>query len=89
VYLDVRPTLELDAVGKFRGCVNIPIMDARWVWDAEQGKKVVEKEDNLEFIAQVGPPPPWLEAPPPLAPLWSTGVDARRAAAAIFSGSEP
>lgn len=53
MYLDVRPTLELDAVGKFRGCVNIPIMDARWVWDAAQGKKVVQKEDNLEFIAQV------------------------------------
>ena len=52
-YLDVRPALELDAVGKFKGCVNIPVVNATWKWDAEQGKKVAEKEDNLDFIAQV------------------------------------
>ncbi|EFN55379.1 hypothetical protein CHLNCDRAFT_134453 [Chlorella variabilis] len=52
-YLDVRPALELDAVGKFKGCVNIPVVNATWKWDAEQGKKVAEKEDNLDFIAQI------------------------------------
>jgi hypothetical protein len=84
VYLDVRPTLELDAVGKFRGCVNIPIMDARWVWDAEQGKKVVEKEDNLEFIAQVGPPPPRGVGPPPGGPRWGTGGGSGTAGGGVF-----
>ena len=51
-YLDVRPALELE-VGKVRGCINIPIMHARRVWDSEKGRKALKKEENLEFVQQV------------------------------------
>ena len=53
VYLDVRPSLELEEVGQVRGCVNIPIMHARRVWNSQEGKKALQKEDNLEFVQQV------------------------------------
>ena len=49
----MRPTLELEEVGKVKGSVNIPIKLATRRWDAEQGKKVVQKEDNPDFVAQV------------------------------------
>ncbi|KAI3428514.1 hypothetical protein D9Q98_007337 [Chlorella vulgaris] len=53
VYLDVRPELERDAVGKAKGSINIPICNAKWVWNAEEGKKKMQKEDNELFIQQV------------------------------------
>ena len=43
VYLDVRPPLELDEVGKVRGSVNIPIMRSQRKWSPEEQKKVVKK----------------------------------------------
>ena len=52
-YLDVRPALELEEAGKVRDCVNIPIVNATRKWDAKEQKKVVRKEDNPNFIAQV------------------------------------
>lgn len=54
MYLDVRPELERDAVGKAKGSINIPICNAKWVWNAEEGKKKMQKEDNELFIQQVG-----------------------------------
>ena len=51
-YLDVRPSVECDEVGKVREAVNIGIMNATRKWDSEQGKKVVKKEDNPNFVAQ-------------------------------------
>lgn len=55
IYLDVRPELELDAVGKVKGCMNVPFINAKWKYDPEQNKKVVVKEDpNPEaFIAAI------------------------------------
>lgn len=52
-YVDVRPDLELDTVGKLKFAVNIPLMNAKRVWSAEEGKKVVIKEDNPDFVKQV------------------------------------
>ena len=52
-YLDVRPEIELDATGKVKGCVNVPIVNAKWRYDPEQKKKVVDKADNDQFVAQV------------------------------------
>lgn len=43
VYLDVRPPLELDEVGKVRGSVNVPIMFSQRKWSPEEQKKVVKK----------------------------------------------
>ena len=52
-YLDVRSTLETEDVGKVRVAVNVPFVNATKKWDSEQGKKVVKKEDNLDFVKQV------------------------------------
>jgi rhodanese-related sulfurtransferase len=52
-YLDVRPALELDEVGKYKGCVNISPYKSKRVFDAEANKKVVVREENPDFIAQV------------------------------------
>ena len=49
----MRPSLELEEVGKVKGCVNIPIMHAKRKYSSEQQKKVLEKEDNPDFVAQV------------------------------------
>lgn len=62
-YLDVRPDIELDAVGKVKGSINVPIINARWKFDPEQNKKVVEKEDNDKFIEQVKKKIPNTETP--------------------------
>jgi hypothetical protein len=40
-------------VGRFKNSVNIPLVNAKWVYNAEEGKKVVQKEDNEQFLAQV------------------------------------
>lgn len=53
VYLDVRPALELEEVGKVRGCINIPIVHARRVWNSQEGKKALTKEENPDFVRQV------------------------------------
>lgn len=53
VYLDVRPTLECEEVGKVKGSVNIPLWNSRRVWDAQANAKVVHKEENPDFINQV------------------------------------
>jgi hypothetical protein len=52
-YLDVRSSLEVDEVGKVKDSVNIPWVICTRVWDAQEQKKVIKKEDNTEFIAQV------------------------------------
>ena len=52
-YLDVRPRLEYEEAGRVKGSVNIPIMNARRVWDPEQKKKVIEREENPNFSEQV------------------------------------
>lgn len=41
-------------VGKWRGCINVPLINSSWKYNAETRKKEVVKEDNLDFIAQVG-----------------------------------
>ena len=40
-------------VGKQRGCVNIPWMHAKRVYSPEERKKVVQKEENPDWVAQV------------------------------------
>jgi hypothetical protein len=52
-YLDVRSALEVDEVGKVRDSVNIPWVLCSRVWDPQEQKKVIKKEDNPDFIAQV------------------------------------
>ncbi|BDA51186.1 probable thiosulfate sulfurtransferase 16, chloroplastic [Coccomyxa sp. Obi] len=52
-YLDVRPALELEEVGKVKGCVNVPMMHAKRVYDPKENKKVVQKEENPDWIEQV------------------------------------
>ena len=52
-YLDVRPRLEYEEAGRVKGSVNIPIMNARRVWDPELKKKVIQREDNEKFSEQV------------------------------------
>lgn len=52
-YLDVRPSIEVEDVGKVKNSVNVPIVNATKKWDSEQQKKVVKKEDNPNFVAQV------------------------------------
>jgi rhodanese-related sulfurtransferase len=63
-YLDVRPELELDATGKVKGCINVPVFLSKWKFDPEQNKKVVEKlGPNENFIQQVKKKIPNLETP--------------------------
>ncbi|KAK9816815.1 hypothetical protein WJX72_005336 [[Myrmecia] bisecta] len=52
-YLDVRPALEYEEVGRVKGSVNIPIKISKRVWNSEQKKKVIEKSDNENFVEQV------------------------------------
>lgn len=53
VWLDVRSELERDEVGKVKGSVNVPFVNLSRVYDASQGKKVVKKTPNPNFLAQV------------------------------------
>lgn len=62
-YLDVRPALELEAAGKFKGCVNVPLVNAKWRYDPELKKKVLEKEDNPQFMDLIKKKFPNLEHP--------------------------
>lgn len=52
-YLDVRPALELEEVGKVKGCVNIPIVNSKWKYNPEERKKEIVKEDNANFLEMV------------------------------------
>ncbi len=52
-YLDVRTAVEYDEVGKVKGSVSIPMKKSKKVFDPEQNKKVVIKEDNPDWIEQV------------------------------------
>lgn len=52
-YLDVRPKVECEDLGKVRGCVNIPIVNSVRKYNAEQGKKVSTTSTNDNFIADV------------------------------------
>lgn len=52
-YLDVRPALELEEIGKVKGCVNVPKMLAKRVYDPKENKKVVKKEENPDWLEQV------------------------------------
>ena len=56
-YLDVRPTLEYEEVGRVKGSVNIPMVNLKRVYDPEQKKKVMQKEENDTFIDKVSQPP--------------------------------
>ena len=53
-YLDVRPSPELDAVGKVKGSVNVPIMNGTFKYNPELRKKELIKEDNPDFVRMVG-----------------------------------
>jgi rhodanese-related sulfurtransferase len=52
-YLDVRPALENEDIGKVKGSVNIPIVNSTRKYDPEQKKKVTNKTPNDKFIEQV------------------------------------
>lgn len=52
-YLDVRPTAELEEVGKVKGSINVPIMNAKWKFDSKENKRVMEKSENPDFVKQV------------------------------------
>jgi rhodanese-related sulfurtransferase len=49
----VRPTVELEEVGKVKGCINVPIMNAKWKFDSKENKRVMEKSENPDFVKQV------------------------------------
>lgn len=55
VFLDVRPEVELDATGKVKGCVNVPIKHAKFRYDTEKKEKVLDKTDipEDEWVAMV------------------------------------
>lgn len=52
-YLDVRSKLETEDVGKVRIAVNIPCVNCTKKWSSEQGKKVIQKEENEAFLDMV------------------------------------
>ena len=54
-FLDVRPEAELDATGKVKQCINIPIMNAKFRYDTEKKEKVLEKSEipEEEWLASV------------------------------------
>lgn len=62
-YLDVRPSAEVDQVGKFKGAINIPIMNAKFVYDSKEQKKVMQKSPNPDFVQQVKRKFPNLDTP--------------------------
>jgi hypothetical protein len=39
-YVDVRPDLEVDEVGKWKGAINVPLVNSKRVYDASVNKKV-------------------------------------------------
>lgn len=51
-YVDVRPALEIDEVGKWKRAINVPFFNSKRVYDAGENKKVVVKEANPQFVQQ-------------------------------------
>lgn len=49
-----RPRRPRRQVGKAKGSVNVPLVLAKWKYNAETRKKEAIKEDNPDFIAQAG-----------------------------------
>lgn len=49
-YVDVRPALELQEVGKVPESVNVPLYTSKRVYDKAVNKKVVKKEKNPDFL---------------------------------------
>lgn len=62
-YLDVRPELECDEAGKFKGAVNVPLVNAIRKYNAETQKKEYIKEDNPDFIKLMKRKFPALDTP--------------------------
>jgi rhodanese-related sulfurtransferase len=62
-YLDVRPELELDSVGKVKNAINVPLYNATSKYDSELGKKVNRKTENPNFVDMVKKKIPDLETP--------------------------
>lgn len=52
-YLDVRPALELEEAGKVRESVNVPFMNAKWKYNAEERKKEMVRTPNDKFLEQM------------------------------------
>ena len=52
-YLDVRPKLEFEDLGKVVGSVNVPIVNSVRKYDPEQKKKVTQSSPNDNFVADV------------------------------------
>lgn len=52
-YLDVRSALENEEVGRVRMSVNVPFVNCTKKYDSKQGKKVVQKQDNPDFVKMV------------------------------------
>lgn len=51
-YVDVRPALELQEVGKVVNSVNVPLYNSKRVYSKAENKKVVQKEENKDFLKQ-------------------------------------
>lgn len=52
-YLDVRSALESQEVGRVKVSVNVPFVNCTKKWDSKQGKKVVQKQENADFVKMV------------------------------------
>jgi len=52
-WVDVRPALECEEVGKCPLAVNIPLVNSKRVWNSEERKKVLVKEDNDKFLQMI------------------------------------
>lgn len=52
-YLDVRPALELDLVGKMKECVNVPMMNSTQKFNSETRKKDITKTPNPKFMETI------------------------------------
>lgn len=62
-YVDVRPALEVDEVGKFKGAVHVPFMNSKKVYNAETRQKDIIKSPNAEFISMIKKKFPKLDTP--------------------------
>lgn len=52
-FLDVRPDLEVELVGKFKGAVNVGIMHMTKKYNHEKNEKEYPKSENPKFVEQV------------------------------------
>ncbi|KAG1653867.1 hypothetical protein FOA52_007234 [Chlamydomonas sp. UWO 241] len=51
-YVDVRPALEIEEVGKYKGAVAVPLKNMVKKYNNETNTKEYFKSDNPEFVAQ-------------------------------------